>query len=462
MYSQEFYNKLLSMALKNGGDYADVFVEDTNDTVLLFDSGKVKSINTGLIAGAGIRVIMGGKSVYLYASNADEQKLLNLAETVAQAVKYDKRGNLGDLTPVSLSNAHNIRILPSSVDLRDKLEILSRADTAARDHSSKIQEVIVRYWDNSQNVTIATSEGRLVNDKRIRTRLAVTAVGVEGDKKETGFFGPGKALGFELFDRYTPESIAEEAARIALVSLEAGAAPQGKMPVVMDNAFGGVIFHEACGHALEATAVADNASVFCGKLGQQIANPIVTAIDDGTLPNEWGSQNFDDEGMPTQKNVLIENGILKSYMVDKLGSLKMNHPVTGSGRKESYKYAPTSRMTNTFIAPGNSTLEEMISTIDNGLYCRNMGGGSVNPPTTDFNFAVAEAYLIKNGKIDRPVKGASLIGKGSDIIQNIEMVGRNLDYGTGMCGSESGSIPANVGQPPIKVTGLVVGGQEGL
>jgi TldD protein len=461
MYSQEFYNRLLSTAMKSGGDYADIFIENTNDTVLLFDSGKVKSINTGLISGAGIRVIMGGKSVYLYASNADEAKLLYLAETVSQAVKYDKKGNLGDLFPVSALSPHIIKILPSTVDLKDKLNILSRADAAARDHSSWIDEVMVRYWDNSQNVTIATSEGRLVNDTRIRTRLAVTAVAVQGDRKETGFFGPGKSLGFELFDRFTPEAVAEEAARIALVSLEAGPAPQGKMPVVMDNGFGGVIFHEACGHALEATAVADNASVFCGKMGQQIASTAVTSIDDGTLLNEWGSQSFDDEGMETQKNVLIEEGILKSYMVDKLGSMKMDHPVTGSARKQSYKYAPTSRMTNTFIAPGQSSLQEMISSIDHGLYCKNMGGGSVNPPTTDFNFAVSEAYIIKNGKIDRPVKGASLIGKGSDILMNIEMVGKNLDYGTGMCGSESGSIPANVGQPPIKVTGLVVGGQEG-
>ncbi len=364
MYSQEFFDILLKLALKNGGDYADIFLEETNDTVLFFDSGKVKSINTGLIAGAGIRVIMDGRSVYLYASNADEAKLLNLAETVSGAVKSEKRGNLGDLNPIISKLHHKIKILPSSVDLKDKLNILSRADAAARDHSSLIDEVMVRYWDNAQNVTVATSEGRLINDTRIRTRLAVTAVGIKGDKKETGFFGPGKSMGFELFDFYSPESIAEEAARIALVSLEAGPAPQGKMPVVMDNGFGGVIFHEACGHALEATSVADNASVFCGKMGQQIASPIVTAIDDGTLLNEWGSMSFDDEANETRKNILIEDGILKSYMVDKLGSKKMDHPVTGSGRKQSYKYAPTSRMTNTFIAPGKSTLEEMITSID--------------------------------------------------------------------------------------------------
>lgn len=460
MHSQAFYSRLLTLALKHGGDYADIFLEHTNDTVLLFDSGKVKSINTGLISGAGIRVISGGKSIYLYASNADELKLLNLAETISLAVNTGKTGNLGEMHSISNNYPHDAKILPSTVSLKDKLDILGRADAAARDHSSLIDEVMVRYWDNSQNVTVATSEGRLVSDRRIRTRLAVTAVAADGDHKEMGFFGPGKALGFELFDRFTPESVGEEAARMALVSFAAGPAPQGKMPVVMDNAFGGVIFHEACGHALETTAVADNASVFCGMMGEKIANSAVTAIDDGTLPNEWGSQKFDDEGEKTRRNVLIEKGILKSYMVDKLGSMKMDLPVTGSGRKQSYKFAPTSRMTNTFIAPGNHSLDEMIASIDRGLYCKNMGGGSVNPPTTDFNFSVAEAYLIKNGKIDRPVKGASLIGRGADILMNIEMVGSNLDYGTGMCGSESGSIPVDVGQPPIKVSGLVVGGQE--
>ncbi|MCX8058701.1 MAG: TldD/PmbA family protein, partial [Spirochaetes bacterium] len=274
-----------------------------------------------------------------------------------------------------------------------------------------------------------------------------------------GFYAPGKALGFEFFDKYTPENIARESARIATVMLEADYAPKGKLPVVIDNEFGGVIFHEACGHALEATSVADNASVFTGKLGEKIASDCVTAIDDGTIPNEWGSNYYDDEGNRTQKNILIENGYLKSYLVDKLGAIKMKSQPNGCGRRESYKFAPTSRMSNTYIAPGKYKFEELISSIDYGLYCKKMGGGSVNPPTTDFNFAVSEAYLIKNGKIDRPVKNASLIGKGSEIIKNIDMVADNLEFGTGMCGSFSGSIPANVGQPAIRVQGLVVGGR---
>jgi TldD protein len=267
-------------------------------------------------------------------------------------------------------------------------------------------------------------------------------------------------MGWEFFDLFSPEDVAKESARIAVVRLDADYAPQGKMPVVIDNEFGGIIFHEACGHPLEATSVANDASVFCGKFGEKIASDVVSAVDDGTIPGAWGSLDYDDEGSPTQRNQLIKDGVLTSYMIDRLGSIKMNTPSTSSSRRESYKYAPTSRMTNTYIDRGSDSLESMIGSIDEGLYCVKLGGGSVNPPTTDFNFAVQEGYLIRNGKIDRPVKGASLIGKGSEILLNIEMVGDNLDAtGTGMCGSLSGSIPAAVGQPAIKVSGLVVGGR---
>jgi len=285
-------------------------------------------------------------------------------------------------------------------------------------------------------------------------------VASRGELKESGFYGPGRALGFEFFEEFSPEDIAGESARIALAMIDADYAPTGKLPVVISNGFGGVILHEAVGHALEATSVADDASVFCGKLGEQIAGECVTAVDDGTLPNEWGSLNYDDEGTPTQRNVLIDKGVLSSYMVDKLGSLKMDTPVTGSARRQSYAYAPTSRMTNTFILPGPHTLDDLISSIDHGIFCKNLGGGSVDP-TTDFNFAVTEAYLIENGVLGKPLKGATLIGKGSEIIRRqIDMVAGELEHGTGMCGSVSGNIPVSVGQPPVRVTGLVVGGKN--
>ena len=263
----------------------------------------------------------------------------------------------------------------------------------------------------------------------------------------------------ELFDGISPESVGEEAARQALVSLQAVPCPSGVMPVAIENGFGGVIFHEACGHSLEATSVAIGMSQMAGKIGELVANPNVTAIDDGTIPNAWGSCNIDDEGEPMQRRVLIENGILKSYMIDRLGARRMGMPHTASGRRQSYAFEPTSRMTNTFIAAGSDRNEDIIASIENGIYCAAMGGGSVNPFTGAFNFSVREGYMIRNGKICESVRGASLIGTGSDIIQKIDMVGTNLDTAQGMCGSSSGSIPTDVGQPLIRVSEITVGGQ---
>ena len=274
------------------------------------------------------------------------------------------------------------------------------------------------------------------------------------------FRSPGAAKGFEFFKEIDIKSYAKEASRIAKTMLGAKYAPSGKMPVIIENEFGGVIFHEACGHGLEATSVAKGLSVFAGKIGGQVASNLVSAVDDGTLPNEWGSSNIDDEGTPTRRNLLIENGILKGYMVDKLNGRRMNMEPTGSSRRQSYKYAPTSRMTNTYIAAGDDNPEDIIKSIDNGLYAKKMGGGSVNPVTGEFNFAVSEGYIVKNGQIQEPVRGASLIGKGSEILMNIDMVGNNLKQAQGMCGSVSGSIPTNVGQPMIRVKEITVGGRS--
>ena len=300
----------------------------------------------------------------------------------------------------------------------------------------------------------------MVEDRRVYTRLTANAVASNGAENQTGFSGPGMLRGFELFDGMVdPEEVGRRAADIAVTMLHADACPAGVMPVVIDGGFGGVLFHEACGHSLEATSVAFGNSEFCGKLGRQVASPLVTAIDDGTMPNEWGSSNVDDEGTPTTRLVLIENGILKNYMIDRLNSRRMNMPVTGSGRRESFAYAPTSRMRNTYIAPGNDDDAEIIASMGDGLYAKSMGGGSVNPVTGEFNFAVMEGYLVKNGRIDRPVRGATLIGRGSEILLNIDRVGRNMWMVPGYCGSSSGSVPTNVGQPMIRIKKLTVGGR---
>ena len=325
---------------------------------------------------------------------------------------------------------------------------------------NEIAQASINYLDSEQRVWIANSEGLFTSDLRVYTRFSVSAIASNGTENQSGFFGPGGMQGFEIFDRHIdPEFVARKAAKMAVTMLHAPLCPAGQMPVVIDNGFGGVIFHEACGHSLEATSVAPGNSEFCGKLGQKIAADCVTAIDDGTMLNEWGSENIDDEGLPTTKLVLIENGVLKNYMIDRLNGLKMGMAPTGSGRRESYAYAPTSRMRNTYIAAGNDDEDEMIRTMGDGLYAAQMGGGSVNPATGEFNFSVREGYLVKDGRIVSPVRGASLIGKGSQILMRIDRVGREMTMGQGMCGSRSGSVPTNVGQPTIRVSRLTVGGK---
>lgn len=267
-------------------------------------------------------------------------------------------------------------------------------------------------------------------------------------------------MGFEFYDTINLDDIAKEASRSAVTMLNAKPCPSGKFPVVIDNGFGGVIFHEACGHSLEATSVAKGTSVFSGKLGQKIASDKVTAFDDGTIKNSWGSINIDDEGEEAKKTVLLENGILKNYLVDKFNGEKLGLNSTGSCRRESYKYIPTSRMTNTYIACGNDKKEDIIKNTEFGIYAKYMGGGSVNTSTGDFNFAVNEAYIIKNGKISEPVRSATLIGKGEEVLKSIDMVSDNLKLAEGMCGASSGSVPVNVGQPMIRVSEITVGGRS--
>ena len=287
----------------------------------------------------------------------------------------------------------------------------------------------------------------------------VDAIAEVNGQTQTGACRPGRRMGLEMFETVSPKATGIHAARQAVTMAGAGYCPAGVMSVAIDNGFGGVIFHEACGHSLEASSVAYGRSQFAGKLGEKIANEKVTAIDDGTIPNAWGSINIDDEGTPARKNVLIEKGVLKSYMIDKFNGRRMGMESTGNARRQSYSFTPTSRMTNTYIAPGEDKNEDIIASIEYGLYAKEMGGGSVNPVTGEFNFAVNEGYLIRNGKICEPVRGASLVGKGSEVIQNIDMVGTDMEMGQGMCGSSSGSVPTNVGQPLIRVSSITVGGR---
>lgn len=460
MLSKVIIEDVLGVALSTGGDFAEVFVEDKYNTGLTMIGGKIETGISGRDYGVGIRIFSGFNSVYAYTNDSSRDNLVKVAREAAMAITGEKRDIVLNFMKEDPYNFNKIDIYPSTVGKSEKVALMQRAYNAAKNYDEAISQVTVRYLDEEQSVLIANSEGKFVEDKRVRTRTAIASVASRGGEMQSGFYGPGAHMGFEFYNKINIEDYAKEASRIAKTMLDADFCPSGKMPVIIDNEFGGVIFHEACGHGLEATSVAKGTSIYAGKLGQKIASDVVTAIDDGTIPNAWGSINYDDEGTKSQKNILIENGILKGYLIDKLNGRRMGMESTGSGRRQSYKFAPTSRMTNTYIAAGKSTKDEIISNTEYGLYARYMGGGSVNPATGDFNFAVMEGYIIKNGKLEKPVRGATLIGSGIDILQKIDMVGNNLDHGQGMCGSASGSIPTNVGQPTIRVESITVGGRS--
>ena len=460
MLEKSLVEKILNEALSTGGDFAEIFVEKKNNCGLYMIDGKIESSLSGRDFGIGIRIFKDLYSVYGYTNDMTEENLLKTARKIAEAVKGTRADITINLLKQDIENYNKIEIYPETVLKKNKIDIMRRGYAAAKEYDSEISQVRVSYSDSKQNILVANSEGIWAEDERVRGRIRIESVASSGTEMQTGSMGPGASKGFEFFEKMDIESYGREASRIAKTILHADYSPSGKMPVIIDNGFGGVIFHEACGHGLEATSVAKGNSVFAGKIGEMIASPVVSAVDDGTIPNEWGTINIDDEGTPSRRNLLIENGILKGYMIDKLNGRRMGMASTGSGRRESYKYAPTSRMTNTFILNGKSSLNEMISSVEKGIYAKYMGGGSVNPATGNFNFAVMEGYLIENGKITSPVRGATLIGSGSEILKKIEMVGNNLAYGQGMCGSVSGSICTNVGQPAIKVSEITVGGRK--
>lgn len=453
--------KALDAALSTGADFAEVFVEESLNNSISMVDGKVDSVGSHLVSGVGIRAYRGLQSASASSSDLSEDAVLSAARSVAAVIGDSSR----ILPPIRLTervntNIHRIGIVPSSVPLADKVELLCRALSSAKAYSPLVSQVTGSLIDVDRKILVANSDGLLTGDRQIRTRMAASAVASRSGESQTGSCSPGRRMGLEMFTTVmTPEEIGTEAARQAVVNIEAGYIDSGVYPVAIENGFGGVIFHESCGHSLEATSVAYGLSEFAGKKGQKIANVKVTAIDDGTIPNAWGSLNIDDEGTPTQRKVLIENGILKRYMVDRFNGRRMGEPSSGSARRQSYSFTPTSRMTNTFIAPGDDSDEDIIASIDNGLYCAKMGGGSVNPVTGEFNFAVTEAYLVKDGKIGKAVRGASLIGRDSQILMDIDMVGRDMQTGQGMCGSSSGSIPTDVGQPLIRVSKITVGGR---
>lgn len=461
MLNKKIINEILEISLSTGGSFAEIFIENKEIQNLGLINGVVESTLGGINEGAGIRVFDGATALYTYTNDLSKKSLFKIASEIALAVKGKKsKRDLLPLINMEIENKHKIEIKPVSGHKKQVVEFLKEVHNSSRNYSKLITETQGNYFSWVQNIIIANSEGLYVEDTRVNSRVSINTIATKGDDKQTGFTAPGALRGFEFIDSLDSKKIGEDTAETATKMVNAKYCPSGKMDVIIDNGFGGVIFHEACGHSLEATSVAKGSSVFTGKLGEKIASNKVTAIDDGTMLNKWGSSNIDDEGHKVQRNILIENGILKSYLVDKFNSIKMNHRTTGSGRRESYKFAPTSRMTNTFIDNGTDKFDNVIKDTKDGLYAKKLGGGSVQPATGEFNFAVLEGYLVKNGKIVEPVKGATLIGKGHEVLLNVDKVCDNLLLAEGMCGSSSGAIPTSVGQPTIRVKNLTVGGRD--
>ena len=459
MISREICQRVLQKAVSTGADYAEIFAENTVNHAINMIASKVDSIKDTVIAGASVRVYKGLRSVMASTVDTSESGLLRCAESAADALGQSDAPIDIVLKERIFGDIHPIRIVPSSVSNAEKVSILKEGYFAAKEYDTAITQVTGTLLDVDHNILLATSEGLYTQDRQIRTRISIDAVADKGDGAQTGSCNPGRRMGLEMFESVLPANVGIHAARQAVTMAGAGYCPAKVMPVAIENGFGGVIFHEACGHSLEASSVAYGQSQFAGKLGEKIANEKVTAIDDGTIPNAWGSINIDDEGHVAQKNILIDKGILKSYMIDNMGGRRMGMAPTGNTRRQSYRYTPTSRMTNTYIAAGEDKNEDIIASIEYGLYAKEMGGGSVNPVTGEFNFAVREGYIVRNGVICEPVRGASLVGKGSDVIMNIDMVGKCLEMGQGMCGSSSGSVPTNVGQPMVRVSSITVGGR---
>lgn len=457
MLSDRTIRKILDLGQSRGADFTEVFVEESDLSSIEYLDRKIDRINSGNAFGIGVRMLFGDESAYGYSSDEAEDVLLQLTTNLSRVAKSG--APVATLQPQTVADRHAAIIDPASVPKQERLELLRQLDLLTRQIGGSIHQVGAALAEKKRSILIANSDGLWIEDARHYSRVRLTAIAEQAAGPQAASESPGVLGGYEFFQDLDLADIAQQAGQRAIRMAGAGYIEGGMMPVVLGNGFGGVIFHEACGHPLETEAVRKNASPFAGRIGEVIAQPILTAIDDGTLDHHWGSLNVDDEGMPAQRTVLIENGVLKTFLADRIGAAQVGVARSASGRRESYKYAPVSRMRNTYIERGPHTLEEMIASIDYGLYAKKMGGGSVNPATGEFNFSVQEGYVIRQGKIAEAVRGATLIGKGHEVLPRISMIGGDLALAAGMCGASSGLVPTTVGQPTLKIDAILVGGR---
>ena len=460
MIEESTLSEVLATGLSGGAEFAEVFVEDRRSTSAVLDDGRVEDVATGRDRGAGIRVVVGESTGFAHTTDLSPEGLNAAARTAAAAARDGKGGaTMVELTSVEAANPSVVRLFPGDVATSAKVELLGRADRAARAAGSSISQVSARYGDSRRRIQVANSDGVLASDDQVRTLFSVSAVANGDTGMQTGRESIGHTVGFELFDDHSVEELAERAARRAIVKLDARPAPSGTRTVVIGPGGGGVMFHEACGHGLEADLVGKAASVFAGRVGEQVASPLVTLVDYGTMGGEWGAFAIDDEGRPAQRNVLIEDGVLTDFMWDLLRARKEGRASSGNGRRQSYQHLPMVRMTNTYLLGGESEPDDIVADTPNGVYIAHLGGGQVNTATGDFVFGMTEAYLIEDGKITEPLRDGNLIGNGPAALASIDAVGNDFAMGShGTCGKDGQGVPVGDGVPTLRVGGLTVGG----
>lgn len=458
MLERGLVDEVLRAARRKGGDFAEVFVEERSSTSIRLDDGKVEELTTGLDRGAGVRVAVGTTYGYAYSNRLDRGSLLEAAAAASAALRGDAPGSVVDLTHREGPGRNRAERPAAEVAAATKVGWLREVDEVARGHSPEVAQVTGIYGDSLQRRLIAASDGRWIQEDRPRIRMVAQVVARRGDVIQTGWCGPAACAGVEFLDVHPPAESAEKAARRAVTMLDSVPAPAGEMAVVLADGCGGVLFHEAVGHPLEADAVDKEASVYRELVGKKCASDLIDGVDDATIANGWGSFDFDDEGEPAQRTVLFDGGVLQGFLTDRLRAAKMGQASTGNGRRESYAYPPVVRMTNTNILPGAADPAEILATTERGVYVTSLGGGQVNPATGDFVFGCSEAFLIEHGRITTPVRGANLIGRAIEVMSAVDAVGSDFASWEGVCGKDGQGAPVGSGSPTIRIARITVGG----
>jgi len=463
------YQEILREVLREGGEFADLFFEQTHSVVIICEEDRIEKVVSGLDIGVGLRLLFGRKTFYGFTTELSKEPLLHLARRMSRSAKEgggekviglpQPKGKAFSSLSVSGSSS-SIQRHPEKLSIEERISAVKRANEVARKFDPHVQQVKVLYRDVSQKLSISNSEGLLVEGERVGTVFSVQVVSAKGDVVQTGYEPAGGTTGFELFDLHPPEEVAQVAAQRSLLMLSARKAPMGKMAVILSSDAGGTMIHEAIGHGLEADLAQQGLSVYSKKLGETVASPLITVVDDSTLPQRRGSYAFDDEGVASRRTILVERGVLKGYLYDRLTASKDGVESSGNGRRESYQDKPIPRMSNTMILPGKMKPEEIVHSVERGLFVKKMGGGQVNTVNGDFIFEVNEGYLIEKGSMGEPVRGATLIGNGPKVLKEIDMVGDDLGFGIGTCGKDGQGVPVSDAQPTLRIPELVVGGQQ--